>query len=126
MGSIPCPESGAFDEKAGDTLWSIRLNAVPISSPITYSVGGKQDLAFAETYSVADFENADLGWTLRSAPQAPRWPRQEWLGGAANRRAAYGGDHFSGISGKALIEQTDGMFHVGYAQGYPLSLWIEH
>jgi alcohol dehydrogenase (cytochrome c) len=35
----------ALNESRGNTLWSVRLNAVPNSSPITYSVDGKQFVA---------------------------------------------------------------------------------
>jgi hypothetical protein len=35
----------ASDDRSGATLWQIRLNAVPSSSPITYSVNGKQFVA---------------------------------------------------------------------------------
>ena len=35
----------ALNEMTGDPLWSVRLNAAPSSSPITYSVDGKQFVA---------------------------------------------------------------------------------
>lgn len=35
----------AMDDRTGESLWSIRLNAVPNSSPISYSVDGKQFVA---------------------------------------------------------------------------------
>ncbi len=35
----------AYDDKTGATLWQVRMNDVPSSAPITYSVGGKQYLA---------------------------------------------------------------------------------
>ncbi|HJT86573.1 MAG TPA: PQQ-binding-like beta-propeller repeat protein, partial [Bryobacteraceae bacterium] len=35
----------AYDEATGKVLWQVRLNDVPSSSPITYSVGEKQYLA---------------------------------------------------------------------------------
>ncbi len=35
----------AYDEMTGKVLWETRLNASPSSSPITYSVGGRQYVA---------------------------------------------------------------------------------
>jgi alcohol dehydrogenase (cytochrome c) len=35
----------AYDQETGDLLWSTRLNAAPESSPITYSVNGRQYIA---------------------------------------------------------------------------------
>jgi alcohol dehydrogenase (cytochrome c) len=35
----------ASDGLTGETLWEVRLNAVPNASPITYSVDGKQYIA---------------------------------------------------------------------------------
>jgi alcohol dehydrogenase (cytochrome c) len=37
----------AINDQTGESLWSVRLNAVPNSSPITYSVEGKQFIAVA-------------------------------------------------------------------------------
>jgi alcohol dehydrogenase (cytochrome c) len=35
----------AYDDRTGETLWQIRMNDVPSSAPITYSVEGKQYVA---------------------------------------------------------------------------------
>jgi alcohol dehydrogenase (cytochrome c) len=35
----------AYDDRTGQTLWQVRMNDVPSSAPITYSVDGKQYLA---------------------------------------------------------------------------------
>jgi glucose dehydrogenase len=35
----------AFEEATGKILWETKLNASPSSTPITYSVGGKQYVA---------------------------------------------------------------------------------
>ena len=35
----------AYDDATGETLWQMRMNDVPNSCPITYSVGGKQYVA---------------------------------------------------------------------------------
>ena len=35
----------AYDDATGERLWSIRLNEVPNSAPITYAVNGKQYVA---------------------------------------------------------------------------------
>jgi alcohol dehydrogenase (cytochrome c) len=35
----------AYDDRTGEVLWQVRLNDVPNSCPITYSVNGKEYLA---------------------------------------------------------------------------------
>ena len=35
----------AYDDSTGETLWQVRMNDVPSSCPITYSVNGKQYVA---------------------------------------------------------------------------------
>lgn len=39
----------AYDDKSGRPLWRVRLDNVPTSSPITYSVDGKQYVAISTT-----------------------------------------------------------------------------
>jgi alcohol dehydrogenase (cytochrome c) len=39
----------AYDDKTGRQLWRVRLDNVPTSAPITYSVGGRQYVAVSTT-----------------------------------------------------------------------------
>jgi alcohol dehydrogenase (cytochrome c) len=39
----------AYDDKTGKLLWRVRLDNVPTSAPITYSVGGRQYVAVSTT-----------------------------------------------------------------------------
>ncbi len=52
----------AYDEMTGKLLWQVRLNASPSSSPVTYSVGGRQYVAVV-TGGGGSFDAAGRGLT---------------------------------------------------------------
>jgi glucose dehydrogenase len=43
----PSGDFVAVDEREGKTLWHFPTNGIPKASPMTYTVGGKQFIAFA-------------------------------------------------------------------------------
>jgi alcohol dehydrogenase (cytochrome c) len=66
----------AYDETNGKALWRVRLNDVPNSTPISYSVNGKQYVAVVVGYGgaqVASFPQLTPEITLPVARSSTIW-----------------------------------------------------